>query len=269
LPAKRRERTPKKPFHPGRKSCRATVILHKIVRPDAMSLPALPLHPALISLAAGRTRGHPANPLVFILFLAACVGFGVLALVSIRRQQRKARAQLAGLAARFGLELRRQPAKLGFESPPSVEGRHRNRAVRFFNYSTGAGKSRTNWSAVAAAVGGTGGFTLELFPENFLVRLATALGLQDIRVGDPAFDRAFVVKSNDPAYAVAALLPEIRARLIAERGNGALGHLTVKEGEVRYAEVGAFDQEARVARLADMLGIACDLAEVAEVYQKT
>lgn len=234
-----------------------------------MSLPALPLHPSLIFLAAGRTRGQPPHPLVFILFLAAFVGFGALAVVAIRRQQRRARAQLAGLAARFGLELRRQPAKLGFEPPPTVEGRHRNRTVRFFNYSTGTGKSRTTWSAVAAAVGGTGGFTLELSPKNFVTRIATTFGMQDIRVGDPAFDPAFVVKSNDPAYAVAALLPEIRARLLAERRNGAAGHLTVKAGEVRYAEVGFFDQEARVARLADMLGVACDLAEVAEVYQKT
>ena len=41
--------------------------------------------------------------------------------------------------------------------------------------------------------------------------------MQDIRVGDPAFDQAFIVRSNDPAYAAAALLPEIRARLLAER----------------------------------------------------
>ena len=205
---------------------------------------------------------------MFSLLLLAFIGFGALVLLAVHRQQRKARAQLAGLAARFGLELRRQPARLGFEPPPTVAGTHRRRLVRFFNYSTGTGKNRITWSAVAVAVGGSGGFTLDLFPKNLVVRIATALGMQDIRVGDPAFDQAFVVKSNDPAYAVAALLPEIRARLLAERRNGAAGHLTVKAGEVRYAEVGFFDQEARVARLADMLDVACDLAEVAEVYQK-
>ena len=36
---------------------------------------------------------------------------------------------------------------------------------------------------------------------------------------------------------------------------------------MRYAEVGAFDNAARVTRLAGMLEVVCDLAEVAEVYK--
>jgi hypothetical protein len=214
-----------------------------------MPPPAAPPFPALLVLAARRPGGNPPNPWVLLLVAAGFVGFAALMLWSVRRQQRKAREQLAGLAARFGLELRRRPARLGFEPPPTVEGRHRNRPVRFFNYTTGSGRNSTTWSAVAAVVGGAGGFTLELFPENFATRIATALGMQDIRVGDPAFDPVFVVKSNDPAYATAALLPEIRARLVAARGHGAAGHLAVKDGEVRYAEVGSFDLAARAARL--------------------
>jgi len=219
----------------------------------------------------GNTFPHPpraVRPETFLpfVFLAVFLVIGGLAVVTSLKQQRKAREQLAGLARRFGLELLRQKAKLGFEPPPTVAGRYRSRPVRFFNYTTGSGKSRTTWSAVTAAVGGAGGLTLELFPENFLTRIGTALGMQDIRVGDPAFDQAFMIKSNDPAYAAAALLPEIRARLLTERQRGARGHLTIKNGEVRYAEMGAFDNEARVTRLAEMLEPACDLAEVAEVY---
>ncbi len=207
---------------------------------------------------------HP-ETLVPVLVIALFVTLGALAVRAAAKQQRRARDQLAALAARLGLSLRRQPARLGFEPPPSVEGQHHHRAVRFYNYTTGSGKSRTTWSAVSAAFGGTGGFTLELIPENFFFRMATALGMQDIRIGDPAFDQTFVVKSNDPAYAAAALLPEIRARLLDQRQRGAHGHLAIKDGIVRYAEVGGFDDEARVNRLAAMLDITCDLAEVAEV----
>lgn len=230
--------------------------------------PAAPPLPALLVLAARSTGGGPPTPLFLLLFAVVFVGFVTLLIWSARRQQRLAREQLAALAARFSLELRRQPAKLGFEPLPTVAGPHRGRQVRFFNYSTGSGKNRTDWSAVAAAVGGTGGFTLELSPENFVTRIATTFGMQDLRIGDPAFDPLFVVKSNDPVYVAAALLPEIRARLVAERGRGALGHLTVKDGEVRYAEIGSFSVAARAARLGEMLDVACDLAEVAEVYQK-
>lgn len=206
--------------------------------------------------------------LIPVAFIAFTIGVVALAVTLGLRQQRKAMAQLGAVAARLGLELRRQPSKFGFEPTPTVEGRHRNRGVRFFSYTTGSGKSRTSWIAVAAAVNGGAGFTLDLYPENFIYRIATALGMQDIKINDPVFDPAFIVRSNDPAYAAAALLPEIRARLLEERQRGAHGHLSVKEGEVRYAEIGSFSEQDRVDRLARMLEPACDLAEVAEVYQR-
>lgn len=209
---------------------------------------------------------HP-ETLIPLAIMALFAIVGGSAVVNALKQQRKARGQLAALAGRLGLQLQRQPFKLGFEPPPTVEGQYRKRAVRFFIYTTGTGKSRTTWSTVSAAVGGAGTFTLDLHPENFLGRIATALGLQDIRVGDPAFDQAFIVKSSDPSYAAAALLPEIRTRLLAERQHGANGHLTIKDGLVCYAETGGFDREGRVTRLAGMLEAACDLAELAEVYK--
>ncbi len=207
--------------------------------------------------------------LIPIAFVAFFIGMMALAITLGLRQQRKSRELLGALAARLGLELRRQPAKFGFEPPPTVEGRYRSRQVRFFTYTTGSGKSRTTWSAVTAAVSGATGFTLELCPENFIMRIGTALGMQDITVNDPVFDPAFIIKSNDPAYAAAALLPEIRTRLLEEKGRGAHGALAIKEGEVRYSELGAFSQEAQMGRFARLLEVACDLAEVAEVYRRS
>jgi hypothetical protein len=200
-------------------------------------------------------------PFGFVAFLL--VFFGLM-IVMVRREQRNTLENLTKLAGRLGLELKRQPAKFVFEPTPTLEGRHRNRPVRFFSYSTGSGKSRRRWSAVSVAMPGAGAFTLELTPENFLTRIGTALGMQDIQIGDPTFDRAFIVRSNDAAAAAAALLPEIRTRLLAAFPRVICGQLTLKDGEVRFAETGSFGEAACVARLADMLEIACDLAEVAE-----
>lgn len=223
-----------------------------------------------ILLAAGRNRATAGGWMPILVILPLFLAFVVLAVILGLRQQRQARAQMAALAERFHLELRQPPAAgLGLRSPPIVEGTHRNRTVRFFTYTTSSGKSQTHWCAVAAAAAGAGSFTLDLFPQNFLTHIGVALGMQDIQVGDPAFDPLFVVKSNDAAYTEAALLPEIRARLVTERGRGALGHVSVKGGEVRYAEMGSFSRDVQVARLADMLEVVCDLAEVAEVYRKS
>jgi len=205
--------------------------------------------------------------LIPIAFIAFFVGMLTLAITLGLRQQRKTREFLTALAGRLHLELRRQPAKFGFEPTPTVEGRYRDRQVRFYTYSTGSGKNRTAWCAVAAAVNGAAGFTLDLCPENFVFRIATGFGMQDIKVDDPAFDQAFIVKSNDPAYAAAALLPEIRAQLLAARQRGSYGCLAIKDGEVRYGENGTFDDEAKVNRMAALLDAVCGLAEVAEVYR--
>jgi hypothetical protein len=203
-------------------------------------------------------------PYAFVAFL---IVFFSLMIVLVRREQRKTLENLTKLASRLGLELKRRPAKLGFEPAPTLEGRHRNRPVRFFNYTTGSGKNRRSWSAVSAAAPGAGAFVLELAPENFITRIAVTLGMQDIQIGDPTFDRAFIVRSNDAATAAAALLPEIRTRLLAAFPRVICGELTMNGGEVRFAETGSFGEAACVARLADMLEIACDLAEVAEVFQ--
>ena len=197
-----------------------------------------------------------------IAFLAVFVGFIGLAMVLIKAQQRKTIENLTKLASRLGLELKRQPAKLGFEASPTVTGQYRGRQVRFFDYRTGSGKNRRSWSAVSAAAPGSGAFTLELAAENFLTRIAVSMGMQDLKIGDPIFDQAFLVRSNDAA--AAALLPEIRARLLTTFPRLFGGELTVKGGEVRYAEGGGLGDAACVARLADMLELACDLAEVAE-----
>jgi hypothetical protein len=185
-------------------------------------------------------------------------------MVLIKAQQRKTIENLTKLASRLGLELKRQPAKLGFEASPTVTGQYRGRQVRFFDYRTGSGKNRRSWSAVSAAAPGSGAFTLELAAENFLTRIATSMGLQDLKIGDPIFDQAFIVRSNDAAAAAAALLPEIRTRLLTAFPRLFGGALTVKGGEVRYAEGGGLGDAACVARLADLLEVVCDLAEVAE-----
>ena len=229
--------------------------------------PAPVLCPASsILLAASRPGGGQQDPRVVLVIAASFVGLFVAGLLLVRRAQRQTCERLAALASRLGLELRRQPVRFGFEPTPTVEGQHRDRLVRFFTYTTGSRKSRMTWSAVSAALTSPRTFTLELCPENFITRLVTASGMQDIQVGNPEFDRAFIVRSNDPAYAAAALLPEIRAKLLAQCPRTTCGALTIKGGEARYTETGSFDRQEQIDRFAAMLEILCELAEVAEVY---
>lgn len=58
------------------------------------------------------------------------------------------------------------------------------------------------------------GFRFTLYQSGFFSGLGRALGMQDVEIGDPAFDDAFVVKGNDESKVVALLAdPALREML--------------------------------------------------------
>jgi hypothetical protein len=62
---------------------------------------------------------------------------------------------------------------------------------------------------------GAGPLKLKVARKNFMSRLATVVGFQDVATGDSVFDEAFVVKCNDPARAKVWLSAEVRQTLLA------------------------------------------------------
>ncbi|HSH69629.1 MAG TPA: hypothetical protein VK997_06905 [Deferrisomatales bacterium] len=57
-------------------------------------------------------------------------------------------------------------------------------------------------------------FRLQLWREGPLEKLGKATGVQDLTVGDPAFDRAFLVRGDDPGAARGLLGDELRRALV-------------------------------------------------------
>ena len=81
-----------------------------------------------------------------------------------------------------------------------------------------AGYSSDVVTRLRAPVPNPDGFRFRLKAAGLLAPLATLLGAEDIELGDPAFDRAFVVQSADPAR-TKRLLDDaaLRAALVAAR----------------------------------------------------
>jgi hypothetical protein len=206
----------------------------------------------------------------FVLFVGF-TGFIIVAAILLgRRQARLAGENLEKLAAELGLRCTRKPPVLGvFPAMPTVDGERGGRAVRFFTFTTGSGKSRQTWQACGVRCENPQGFTFQLGTQNALSRLGTILGMQDVQVGDAAFDERFVVKTNDADFLRAALLPEVRAALLrcwASRATGA--HVKLDGGEVVYAESGSFADTAVVARMKAVIEPLLALAALPEVYRK-
>ncbi|MBI2497546.1 MAG: hypothetical protein HYV75_06395, partial [Opitutae bacterium] len=96
-------------------------------------------------------------------------------------------------------------------------------------------------------------------------KLMELFGVREIQVGDPAFDAAWFVRTNQPEYLAAALVPAIRAKFMAETGDPRnTGTYKLENGVVRYTEMGGLSPAA-VERFAAKLPLLQDLADVAEV----
>ena len=204
------------------------------------------------------------------LFFIGFTGFIVgAALLLGRRQARRTSENLAELARALGLRCAERPPLLGvFPLPPTVDGERGGRAVRFFTFTTGSGKSRQTWQACGVSCENPHGLTFQLGTQNALSRLGILLGMQDVQVGDAAFDERFVVKTNAPDFLRAALLPEVRDSLLQCWGARATGsHVKLAGNEVVYAENGSFADTAVVDRMKAVVEPLLALAALPEVYR--
>ena len=209
---------------------------------------------------------------VLIPVLAAVLGLAIVGLIGWAgaSSSRRTREQAQRLADALGLTLNPAQPVLGLFWPnPRGSGTVRDKHVEFFNYTTGSGKSRTTWSAITARPRADGGLTFRLRKQGLGTKVMELFGAKEITVDDAAFDAAWFVQTNQPDYFRAALVGEIRDRLMAARRAGATGSFQLEFGEVKYAERGTFGNDGRRQRYELIAPLLCDLADVAEVYAQT
>ncbi len=63
-----------------------------------------------------------------------------------------------------------------------------------------------------------GAFRLEVYPEGLMAQFRKLIGMRDIEVGEPAFDRKYMITSNDAAKVRGFLTPEVRQLIALIRG---------------------------------------------------
>jgi len=203
------------------------------------------------------------NPVLLV--LPGMVALFVLVLWSIRVHTRKTREMLHAFAQRVRLRIQEQTV-LGFTSVQSLEGEQAGRVIRYWTYATGSGKSRTTWVAVAVRPRADGGLTFELTRQNLGSKIMELFGAKEIKGGDPAFEAAWFVRTNQPDFFAAALVPQIRARLMAEPAVHRGARYQLDKDGVQYVEQGHLSSAEVVARLERQLPLLQELADVAEVF---
>lgn len=209
--------------------------------------------------------------LIPLVFFGLMVVMFVAVFWGARSASRKRNELMRAAAQRLGLEYHAPPDSFFMQGEPKVMGRYRGRFARLYSYTTGSGKSRTTWCAVAVQGENLHGLKLKLRTQGpaLFEKIAQAFGFQDVVVGDRPFDAQFVVSTNDAGFVKAALLPELRAQLLAlwgEKGRGA--NIQLDGGECVYAEIGSMGNAKCLARLEAALPVVCDLMALAEVYRR-
>jgi hypothetical protein len=153
----------------------------------------------------------------------------------------------------------------GWLKMPTVVGTLRGRTMQLFNFSTGFGRSKRNWSAVSALPAGDGRMTLSIRRNALTTRLNHIFGPKRVTTGDSEFDEAWYVQTNQSEFVSAALIQEIRTRFMEARRAGAKGYFELQQGLVKYVESGYFTSPKCVARFGVAANLVCDLADIADV----
>ena len=91
-------------------------------------------------------------------------------------------------------------------------------------------------------------------------------GAKEIQIGDPAFDRDWFIRTNQPEFLAAALVPAIRAKLTALNHFASEKPFQLEGGLVQLSTPGTFGNDKVVARLEACLPLLLDLADLTEVY---
>ncbi len=206
-------------------------------------------------------------PFPFELLVFAFWGLFVIGtIVVVVRAGRKSGENLRRLAVELGLTLREQAPVLGiFPRRPEISGEREGKATRVVHFTTGSGKNRQHWIALAVRPRVRGALEFRLSPEGFANTVRGLFGYKEIKVGDERFDAAWYVETNQAEFLRAALVPELRERLMQLRQEGLKGRFETHEGEVRYVERGALGSDAQRRRFLLAADMTSTLAEVVEV----
>ncbi|MDE2662500.1 MAG: HEAT repeat domain-containing protein [Gemmatimonadota bacterium] len=86
----------------------------------------------------------------------------------------------------------------GLFNPFAVQARTGDWILTLDTFTSGDGKTNQTFTRLRAPYFNPDGFRFEIYRAGLLSGLGKAMGLQDIEVGHPRFDRDFVIKGNAP-----------------------------------------------------------------------
>jgi hypothetical protein len=156
------------------------------------------------------------------------------------------------LGEKLGLSLQVSKKFFGLQQLPILSGRHQNHNVILSYYTVGHGKHRQIYTYISIVLADPG-FEFSMAKEGFWNKL---FGGQDIKLGDEAFDKAYLIKSKTEDRMRHFLDAAVRKVLLEADASKLLsGNITLSKGDLRYTELGNMMHEKARNRFEAMMQI--------------
>jgi hypothetical protein len=116
----------------------------------------------------------------------------------------------------------------GFWKVSKVQAQVGPWTITLDTYKVSSGKHSETYTRIRAPFVNPDGFRFTIYRKGFFSDLGKILGMQDIEVGDPEFDEAFIIKGNDE-FKVCDLFADAELRALIQAQPKL--HLEVKDDE--------------------------------------
>jgi len=146
-------------------------------------------------------------------------------------------------------------------------------------YTISDGHSQTTYTRVRAPYVNPEGFRFTIYRKGVFSNLGKMLGMQDIEIGDPEFDEAFIVKGNNDGR-VQTLFTDARLRALIQAQPAIQLEVKDSEGwfgpkfpenvdELHFQVVGVITDMARLKSLFDLFAAVLEeLCKIGSAYEQ-
>jgi hypothetical protein len=167
-----------------------------------------------------------------------------------------------------------------WNSADKVDAAHGQWMVTLDTYVVSTGKSAVTYTRMRAPYVNPDGFQFTIYRKGFFSDMGKWLGMQDIAVGDPAFDDAFIIQGNDeakvrrlfadqPLRAMISAQPDIHFCVKDDEGNFWGGrNFPPNVDELYFQVAGVIKDVDRLKQLYDLFSETLDeLCRMGSAYQ--
>lgn len=184
-----------------------------------------------------------------VLWFLAVAAFVIFALVSQSKQSKKTAETYRQVAAQF----RGRAIDGGMFGRPTLSFEHHGVSVQIDIYSTG-GKNARYYTQVHVPWPDAR-TRCEVYPERFSSRLGKLLGMTDLEIGSPDFDREFIITGNSVEAVREVLTPDVQRAIVGLRRLSAapfsIGddiYVSISGGKMLVKKHGYIREEALLVR---------------------